>query len=190
MKEIAIFGGTFSPVHSGHMEVAKAVIENGLAEEVWLMPCRRNPLKQPSGLLSDGERISQLRRAADYSNKTLGEERIRISELELNMEAPSYTSDTMRRLIELYPQFTFRIVAGADSYLNFEKWKDWEWLENNFRPILYPRPGYTLDIVRPSWTLLRGVNLNDISSSEIREKEGNEDFKKLWMPWLNDRYGD
>lgn len=166
---IALFGGSFSPVHEGHLTVAKGIIEKRLADEVWMMPCKRNPLKDGSTTFPDAERLEMLKTAADKINRMLGDEKLRICEVELGMPDPSFTSDTLRKLTETYPQHHFRLLVGADSYLNFKKWRDWEWMERNFKPIVYPRPGYEIKELRPDWTLADGLPTVDISSTRIRE---------------------
>ena len=185
MKRVAVFGGSFSPVHQGHLNVASGILNENLADEVWMMPCRLNPLKDGTTLMDDGIRLPMLEKAVRYQNRLDGNERIKINLLELDMPLPSYTIDTLRELSRRYP-YQFRLVVGGDSYLEFERWKDWESIEKDFAPILYPRPGYEVKDVRKSWTLLSGVEETDISSTSIRRmmKEGDADLKKI-MPWLN-----
>lgn len=161
------------------MAVARSVVEGGYADEVWMMPCRRNPLKTDSDPWDPCRRIRLIEEAVCYYS----DDRIKVSRQELEMPEPSYTVDTLRSLMEKYPDFHFRLIVGADSYLNFNKWKDWKWIEANARPIVYPRPGYHIESLRPRWTELKGVGLHDISSSQIREMiEEGKDVEK-WMPW-------
>lgn len=168
----AIFGGSFAPVHEGHLAVAQGVLQNGLAGEVWMLPCRRNPLKEDSPEYSDEERVRMIETAVKRleSEGRVDKDTIKVCDIEFTMPSPSYTSDTLRTLQALYPDREFRLVVGADSYLNFTKWRDWEWLEANFSPIIYPRPGYELTEVRERWTVLKDVRQVDISSTEIRNK--------------------
>lgn len=167
------------------MEVAAAILDRNLADEVWLMPCKHNPLKDGTTTLDDATRTDCLRLAADYYNTLRGSEDIKVDETELEMPEPSYSADTLALLSSRNPDLEFRIAVGADSYISFEKWKDWEWIESNFHPLVYPRPGYVLPELRPAWTLVEGVKQHDISSTEIRrrlmEGEGVDDA----MPWIN-----
>lgn len=179
-----MFGGSFSPVHKGHMAVAKSVLDRGLADEVWMMPCRRNPLKDGDTLLPDEERLILLRKAADYYNARLKEGAIRICTLEYELPTPSYTVRTMQTLMERYPDHRFRLLVGADSYLSFTQWKEWEWMERNLSPIAYPRPGYELKELHPGWTLLSEVEENEISSTEIRKITATNGDATRYMPWL------
>lgn len=170
-------------MHRGHLAVARGILGAKLADEVWLMPCRRNPLKDGSTTMADDERLHMLRKAADYYNSRETDGRLKITDIELAMPEPSYTCDTLRRLCRENPDTEFRIAVGADSYMEFGKWKEWEWIEGNFRPIVYPRPGYEIGEVRPQWTLLEGVEEVDVSSTRIREKMRNGEPLAEEMPW-------
>lgn len=173
-------------MHAGHLAVAFGVVEAGLASEVWLTPCRLNPLKDGSTLMDNTTRLQLLHKAVAYGNERLGKEALKVCETELEMPSPSYTCNTMEALQQSRPEYQFRLLVGADSYLSFEKWKEWEWLQSHFSPIVYPRPGYEITELKPEWTLLRDVPLTDISSTEIRaelEKNGN---LKDFLPWIDE----
>lgn len=182
--KVGIFGGSFSPVHTGHMAVATAVVANGLADEVWMMPCRRNPLKDGSGLLPDTERLEMLTKAVDYQNRIIGGEKLKICDYEISRPGPSYTADTLRHFVEIHPDKKFRLIMGADSFLGFTKWKDWVWIKDNFSPIIYPRPGYPLNESGPEWTPLKNVKLVDISSTQLRKSLASGERSLEYMPWL------
>ena len=187
MSTIAVFGGSFSPVHRGHMEVAANILRLSLADKVIMMPCRRNPLKDGTSLMPDQDRIRLLEAAASYYRNVKDSYGILISEMELNMPAPSYTYKTLELLSVENPKDRFRLVVGSDSYLDFDRWKNGDWIENNFSPIVYPRPGYRIDMLRPNWTVLEDVEQIDLSSSAIREMiRHGDDLKTLrhLMPWI------
>ncbi|MCH5213884.1 MAG: nicotinate-nicotinamide nucleotide adenylyltransferase [Muribaculaceae bacterium] len=171
MKQVAVFGGSFAPVHRGHISVATALIEKGLADEVWLVPCRLNPLKAEMPM-ADVDRLQALRKAAGIYNAVKKAELLKVNEVELSMPSPSYTIDTLRKLQELYPKMQFRVVMGADSYLQFHRWKSHEEILKDFAPIVYPRPGFEVSAPEPGWTLLSGVETFDISSTALR-RSGN-----------------
>lgn len=186
MRVVGVFGGSFSPVHTGHLEVVMGILDKGLTDEVWLLPCRLNPFKAGNKPIEDKERLRMLNAAVDYicKSKESYRKKIKISDIELTMPSPSYTFKTLNRLKEMYPDTVFRIVAGADSYLNFEKWREWEWIENNFSPIVYPRPGFVLGDVRNKWTLLSDVKLTDISSTQLRTALACGRDVSRFMPWV------
>lgn len=184
-RTVGVFGGSFSPVHKGHLAVVKGILDRGLSDGVWIMPCRLNPLKSRTELWGDAERFENLRKAIGYLDYGKYGSKIELRSDELERPAPSYTCDTLRSLVRRYPDKEFRLVVGADSYIDFRKWKDWMWLETNFSPIVYPRPGFEIGELRPGWTLLDGMELNDVSSSRIREMIARGESPDVEMPWLN-----
>lgn len=180
---VAVFGGSFSPVHTGHMAVASAVLDRGLADKVMMLPCRLNPLKAPDTLLPADFRLLLLEKAIEYCNRNRNSDEIILDTIELSLPSPSYTCDTLRRLRSNHPDTVFRLLVGGDSHQNFHKWKNPEWIERNFSPIVYPRPGYTIENLRKGWTLLDNVDFYDVSSSQIRESIKSGEFPYTYMPW-------
>lgn len=184
MYTVAIFGGSFAPVHKGHMEVARGILDRKLADEVWMLPCRQNPLKEDGPQMTDYDRVRELETAVQHYNRLRGKgKEIMVNPMELHMSPPSYTCHTMQILTDTYPEIQFRLAVGADSYLSFTDWMKWEWLEEKFAPIVYPRPGYEINEVKPGWTLLEGVELTDISSTKLREMIGRGEETEKYMPW-------
>lgn len=171
-------------MHEGHVAVARGIIEAGMADEVWVTPCRQNPLKEEGSVMPDELRLSLLRKALEYANAGYESPKIKLCVKELTMPAPSFTADTMRTLMEENPDVIFRLAVGADSYREFEKWKDREWLERNFAPIVYPRPGSHLGEFRKGWTLLKGMKEYNVSSSAIREMMRKGETAEKFMPWI------
>lgn len=167
-------------MHIGHMEVARTIIDRGLADAVRLMPCRRNPLKEEMQPLD--RRLEMLREAVDYF-RVMGYDTLSVGLEEMEMPSPSYTCDTLRMLAEKEPATKFRLVVGADSYQQFQNWKNWEWIEKNFSPVVYPRPGVSLSFLRDGWQLLEGVKEIDISSTQIREMMEKGESVRRFMPW-------
>lgn len=170
---VAVFGGSFSPVHEGHLAVAEGVIKQKMADMVWMLPCRRNPLKDAAPAYSDDQRVELLREAIQEEERQgrIAPGTIKVDDIEYSMPEPSYTCDTLRELQKRYPEIEFRLVVGGDTYKEFHRWKNREWIEKNFSPIVYPRPGYELTEVAPDWTLLTGVRTVDISSTQIRNQK-------------------
>lgn len=162
---IAVFGGSFDPIHTGHAMVASYAVQQGMADEVWLMVSRRNPMKTYSTFASEEHR---LRMAKIVAEKVPG---LRASGYELNRPAPSYTIDTLQGLRHDYPQHDFRIIIGADSLLNFSGWKSSQSILKDFGVIVYPRPGFPLpDSLPEGMVPLNGVPECGISSTFIRER--------------------
>ena len=123
--EVGIYGGTFNPVHLGHIHLLRAVMETGWLDELLVMPDRTPPHKEAPGLI-DGEK-----RAEMLSLALEGMKGVRLSRLELESEGKSYTYLTLRRMKELFPNDRFSLIMGADMLLSFDKWRRWEEILEN-----------------------------------------------------------
>ena len=117
-RPVGLFGGSFDPVHHGHLIVARAALEQlGLAE-VRFIPAREQPFKQGRHRASSTDRAEMLRLAI------AGEPDFRIDLLELDRPGPSYTVDTLRQLTAREPSRTFILLLGADAAREFTGWRE------------------------------------------------------------------
>lgn len=137
---IGILGGSFNPVHIGHMMLASYLSQWGYVDEVWLTLSPRNPLKEPGDLLPDTKRLAMLSLACRNVPKGID-----ICDLELSMPRPSYTVNTLRALRERFPEHKFKIIIGSDNWQTFKKWREWETILAEFGVLVYPRPGYPVE---------------------------------------------
>ena len=161
MTTVGIFGGSFNPPHLGHTALASAVVEAGMADEVWMVLSPLNPLKHnPAELAPDADRWAMLRLAVD------GYECLKACDVELSMPRPSYTIDTMRRLAVLYPDTRFRLIIGQDNWEIFTSWRDADELARLYAPIVYRR-GADAPPVTGADTL-PGAPLLPVSSTMVR----------------------
>ena len=156
MKRIAIFGGSFNPIHNGHIALAQAVLRQCALDEVWLMVSPQNPLKQhDSDLLDDDLRLHMAQKALE------GIDGIKACDYEFHLPKPSYTWNTLQHLSKDYTDYTFILLIGGDNWAHFERWRRWQDILWHHDVIVYPRnnhPG-TID-----------VPLLDISSTDIRRR--------------------
>ena len=131
--KIGIYGGSFNPVHFGHVGLAKWVIENTDLDELWLLVSPNNPLK-PAGILApEEERLAAVREAIkDIPH-------VKASDFEFSLPRPSYTANTLRELHKAYPGHDFTLVIGEDNLAIFDKWREYEYILENFRIFVYPR---------------------------------------------------
>lgn len=116
---IVLLGGSFDPVHNGHIALANAAAAATGAEKILLLPARVSPLKEHARLLPESFRQELLRLALPEIPK--GE----ICNLELSMPVPSYTVNTVERLAAENPDAHFWLAIGADQLLHFEEWHEW-----------------------------------------------------------------
>ncbi len=139
MIRTALFGGSFDPIHMGHAMVANFVAQCGLVDEVWLMPGRVNPLKCAAPPAPESHRVEMCRLVAQDCIHTV------VSEVELSLPSPSYTSQTVRHLLSAYPDRKFSLLIGSDNWLCFNRWREYDWLLKHIEVIIYPRPGYEVN---------------------------------------------
>ena len=115
---IAMYGGTFNPIHLGHMHAATAVAESLRLDKLLLMPAGIPPHKVlPEGSATPAQRLEMCRIAARYIL------RAEACSLELEREGASYTVDTLRALRQQYPQADLWLVVGTDMVLTFDRWR-------------------------------------------------------------------
>ena len=157
----ALLGGTFNPLHNGHLTIARSVLEQGLADEVWMLITPCNPWKTNQSLLDDRLRYDMV---AEAVKKMKG---VRASDYEFKLDKPSYTANTLRHISADYPDREFILTIGADNWVKFNEWRDYKFIESNYKIIVYPRKGCDVTELPASVTLLDSP-LEDVSSSEIR----------------------
>ena len=181
--KIGIYGGSFNPVHFGHVGLAKWVIGHTDLDEVWLLISPNNPLK-PAGILApEEERLAAVREAIKDIPGLVA------SDFEFSLPRPSYTANTLRELQRAYPQHEFTLIIGEDNIHIFDQWREKELILENFRIFVYPRnltaersnsPKYGLTT---QWSnsaavkeirYLSGAPTFDISSTAIRRSQGLE----------------
>jgi nicotinate-nucleotide adenylyltransferase len=162
--KIALYFGTFNPIHIGHMAIASYIVDFADVDQLWFVVSPQNPHKRKQNLLNDYHRLEMVHRAVD------DDKRFRVSNIEFSLPKPSYTVDTLTYLKEQYPDHLFKIVIGSDNLEKFHKWKNYEEIEKNYGIIIYPRPGFEPSKYQfPSTTEVVNAPLMEISSTFIRK---------------------
>ena len=177
--KIGIYGGSFNPVHYGHVGLAKWVIEHTDLDELWLLVSPNNPLK-PAGMLApEQERLDAVRQAVRDIPHVIA------SDFEFSLPRPSYTANTLRALLTAYPQHEFTLVIGEDNIAIFDQWREYEYILENFRIFVYLRASSRKTGGADSaekgfkgitWQALRNLSeapLFDVSSTQIRNSLRN-----------------
>lgn len=127
MIKTGIFGGSFNPIHNGHISLARQLREKAELDEVWLMVSPQNPLKQQADLLDDSLRMEMARRALE------GVEGVIASDYEMYLPRPSYTWNTLQALSRDYPDREFVLLMGGDNLALFHRWYHYEDILRNYR---------------------------------------------------------
>lgn len=176
MKRTGIYGGSFNPIHEGHIRLAKALADSGLVDEMWLLVSPQNPFKADSELLDDGKRLQLARLAvADVPGVT-------VCDREFSMPRPSYMYNTLQALSSEHPDREFLLVIGADNWERFPHWHRSQDILSAYRIIIYPRPGCVLQPM-PANVTIANTPLIDISSTEIRHRIRTEpDYSGKGLP--------
>jgi nicotinate-nucleotide adenylyltransferase len=161
--KIGLYFGSFNPIHSGHLLVANYVLNETALEKIWLIVSPQNPHKDKNSLLNEYQRFHLARLAVQDDS------RIKASDVEFKLSKPSFTANTLAHLKEKHPSDDFSIIMGSDSYQNISKWKNFEYILENYSIYVYSRPGFEIsNNTRPNINLL-SAPLIQISSSQIRK---------------------
>lgn len=155
MKRTGIFGGSFNPIHCGHIALAKEILRQTTLDEIWLMVSPQNPLKRETELLDDSLRYQLAQKALE------GVEGIEASDYEFHLPKPSYTWMTLQRLQQDYPDRVFTLLIGGDNWERFQRWYHWKDILRHFDVVVYPRDGQVGTIQ---------ADLLPVSSTEVRER--------------------
>jgi nicotinate-nucleotide adenylyltransferase len=135
MARIGLLGGSFNPAHRGHRSISLAAMRVLALDEVWWLVSPGNPLKEGSEDMAPYDaRLASAREMAKRS-------RIRVSDFEAEV-GTRYTIDTLRELVQRYPEDRFVWLMGADSLRNFHMWKDWREIARLMPIAVIRRPGY------------------------------------------------
>lgn len=169
MLRIGIYGGSFNPVHFGHVGLAKWVIEHTDLDELWFLVTPNNPLKQADSLAPENERLAAVREAVKEIPHVV------VSDFEFSLPRPSYTANTLRELQKAYPDHQFTLVIGEDNLTIFPQWREYEFILSHFRIFVFPR--HSTESSHPvsfnnakDLRFLSEAPYFDISSTEIRNK--------------------
>lgn len=163
--KIGIFGGSFNPIHVGHVSLAKQLLRLAELDEVWLMVSPQNPLKQGNADLLDDRVRYQMARIAVH-----GEAGIVASDYELHLPKPSYTWNTLQHLKADYPGNTFVLLIGGDNWQMFSRWYRADDILRNHQIVVYPRRGSDIDKASlPANVTVAETELLDVSSTEVRQ---------------------
>jgi nicotinate-nucleotide adenylyltransferase len=165
--KIGFLGGSFDPVHFGHLLAAQDAYEQHQLDRLILVPASQAPLKPNDVQSSAGDRLAMLRAATEWDH------RFEIADLELRRGGVSYTIDSARYFRALYPQDDLYWVIGGDQLPKLHLWKDIAELATLVEFIFLERPGFPSK-ARPDIPGLRlhrcDGHLLAISSTELRER--------------------
>ena len=186
---IAVYSGSFNPLHIGHLAIIKHMIEEAGFDMVYLIVSPKNPLKDGISANTGQDRYNaaiaavnrhfayrEVIEASAYETRT--PVKVKVDDIELNMPAPHYTVRTLKALKEREPENTFTFVMGADNLADIRRWREYASILKDFGVAVFPRTGHDLTEIKqdllnedPAYRIqILGAELVNISSTQIREE--------------------
>ena len=201
LRRVGIYGGTFDPVHNGHLEVARRVLELFELDEVIFVPACVPPHKRNASITSAFHRFAMVALA------TVADQRLLVSTIELDAPDRPYAVDTVTRMRKTFSdQAELFFIVGADSWLEITTWRDWQRLLGLCHLIVVTRPGFDIKAFDPEKmpvtvfnfmgrgcqqlinmstmggepaVVLTDLAMVDVSATAIRAKVRAQDFESL-----------
>ena len=172
---IGLFGGTFNPVHIGHLQAALEVVEKFPLDECYLVPAATPPHKATGDMVDANIRYDMIRRAV------AGQAGLKVSDIELKRPGPSYTVDTVRLFREKFSDTArLYLIVGLDAFLELDTWKSYRTLLKSVAFIVMSRPERGLETATERWQALNDFLCHGIS----KEYTGSEERSVFSHPQL------
>lgn len=160
--KIGIFGGSFNPIHNGHVAIGRTMLQVMGLDEVWYMLSPQNPLKQYADLLDENKRMDIVRHALE------DEPGLVAKDYEFSLPRPSYTWNTLQNLHQDFPNDEFTLIIGGDNWDKFDKWAHHEDILATHRIAVFPREGAAVPELLPENVTFVKVPLVNVTSTMLR----------------------
>lgn len=183
---IAVYSGSFNPLHVGHLAIIRHLIAMEGFDMVYLVVSPKNPLKDNICADTAAERL----RAAQEAVLRQGLGKVRVDDIELRLPPPYYTIRTLDALRTREPENEFTLIMGGDQIASIRQWKDYGRILSEYGVLAYPRTGFDIEKTKeslqkenPSYRIgIIDAPVVDISSTAIREGiAAGEDMEKYLM---------
>ena len=183
---VAVYSGSFNPLHIGHLAIIKHMIEEAGFDMVYLIVSPKNPLKDGISATTGKDRylaaIEAVNRHFSLS-ASLADSKVKVDDIELNMPEPHYTVRTLKALKDREPANTFTFVMGADNLADIRLWREYAAILKEFGVAVFPRAGHDLTQIKqdllnedPAYKIqILDAQMVDISSTQIRNAIANGD---------------
>ena len=175
--KIAIYSGSFNPLHIGHLAIMKHMVEEVGYDMVYLIVSPKNPLKDGISSASGHDRFEAATEAVARHFVMSEEQKVKVDDIELTMPEPHYTIRTLDALKVREPDNEFTFIMDADNLADIRRWRDYGRILREYGVAVYPREGINLDEVKKglieednSYRIqILDAPMVDISSTDIRE---------------------
>ncbi len=180
-KSIGILGGTFDPVHKGHLKLAAIACERFRLDKILFIPCNDPPHKMKDRIANSNDRLNMLEKAIDDANIYRPNHKFEVSTVEMDRQGKTYTIDTLIQLKEIYGDgCNFYFIIGADVVMDLVTWRNFEEVFRLVKFIAFNRQGFPaaktqkqIDFLKEKYGAkisLVNTDLIKVSSTEIREE--------------------
>ena len=184
---IAVYSGSFNPLHIGHLAIMKHLVGDGGFDRVYLIVSPKNPLKE--GISSDSGQERFVAAVEAVIRHFGNDSQVIVNDIELNMPAPHYTIRTLDALSESEPLNSFTLVIGSDNLADIRRWRDYERILKEYGVAVFPRNGFDMPAIiqdlhdeDPSYRItLLNAEMVDISSTIIREALAEGKDASEWL---------
>lgn len=180
---VGLFGGTFDPVHLGHLAVARAALAGLKLDQLFFIPAAQAPWRKEAPGASAADRLDLLERALAEA----AEPRLGVLDLEIQSGGINYTVDTVRKLRAAWPQAELFWLLGADQFAQLDRWREPAELAKLVEFAVLARPGTPPPTPPPSlarqlrWRQLAGAP-HPANAEEIRRRCHMGELMRLWLP--------
>ncbi len=155
-KRLGVFGGTFDPIHAGHLITAQDVLEALSLDRILFVPALHSPHKRSAPQASAAARLRMIRGAID------GDPRFEVSDVEIERNGPSYTVETLRAFSARWPASQLVLILGADQWAQFDQWREPREIASRAELVLMTRNGQ-----RPSEVDSRSLDGSTLTFTEV-----------------------
>ncbi len=162
MTSLALLGGSFDPIHNGHLHIARQILASGLVSGVVFLPNARHNFKKDSVLLDFPTRLELIRSVLEPGMDVWDED----------SSGSGYTAELMQTLYQKHTGVTFYFVIGSDNLSGLPRWHDFAWLRGNVRFLIIPRPGFPtpLNVLNRIRRKTLHIVPSVVSSTLVRER--------------------
>lgn len=181
MAKIGLFFGSFNPIHHGHLLMATHLREAANLDEIWMIVSPQNPFKINTQLADEQHRYKMVEiaiRDVDW---------LKVSDIEFQLEKPSYTHVTLKKLLQQFTEHQFHLIIGGDNVAKFNEWKEAQWIQDTIPILIYQRGN-----VNNNGTIRNASSyslpLLDISSTDIRKRIQEKKTIRYFVPENVEQY--
>lgn len=185
-KAIGILGGTFNPIHNGHIAMADSAWKQAKLDEIWFMPSKNPPHKSNREIVGEEHRSRMIQAAIG------DKQHFRFSDYELKREGITYSADTLVHLNQDYPEYDFYFIMGGDSFFGLEHWYHPEIIMKYCTILAISRDGVSQEqmqyrakeLERKYQASVRIIRMerNPVSSSQIRDRIHQKQDIRKYVP--------